>query len=107
MKDAGCEGYKMYRMPDVEHTKYERRRMRRIQNIQDARCERDKMRDFIVEFGTLATWVKRMMHDVKDVLDVKTCYKRQIGQPFVLLGLMRQAVRSNHRLSIANRTFAV
>ena len=49
----------------------------------------------------------RMMRDVRDVLDVKTCYKRQIGQPFVLLGLMRQAVRSNHRLSIASRTFAV
>jgi len=49
----------------------------------------------------------RAMRDVRDVLDVKTCYKRQIGRPFVLLGLMRQAVRSNHRLSIASRTFAV
>ena len=97
----------MYRMPDVEHAKYERCRMRRIQNIQDAGCERDKMRDFIVEFGTLATWMKRMMRDVGDVLDVETCYKRQIGQPFVLLGLMRQAVRSNRRFSIASRTFAV
>ena len=55
MKDAGCEGYKIYGMPDVEHAKYERCRMRRIQNIQDVRCETGEMRDFMVEFGTLAT----------------------------------------------------
>ena len=76
-------------MRDAKDAKYTRCEMRKMQNIQDARCERCEMRD------------------VRDVLDVKTCYKRQIGRPFVLLGLMRQAVRSNHRLSIANRTFAV